>query len=661
MCPWVLALGKPDWAKPYLTLPTPTGAYIARNDGWVVVYGEIELALRTERSIEMRHRFVLENLADRDETFNLTIAYDEGQQELADLALNVQRTLWHEINLNRTAVKASVKESSQVVIASAEKIAPHRRVVLEYTLADRLGFNPWAFAFIPRPEPIAAMRVFLAPDAAARGLRLELRLPGGGAPPPALALGEDGGWTVSAVPAWSRITGKNLLYQPAWSDLYPYFLAHQSASVAASFPAYAAHYRKAWDERAKEIDSAQVREKVAALANGATGPRAVAVRLGSFVQHEIQYDDSNAKSMDSWLPLATQETLRSGRADCKAKVMLMQALLAAAGIESVPVLMRNGSDYYAWGAAPGTAFFNHVVLAVHLQDGGSPPPATLIEGPAKGWVLFDPTVTTAAFGSAVPGFEGVPALFMGEATEPVFTIHTLPPSAYSTRIDIRLALSDKGAARGQVEMVDNGQSPLLGQLLLIGGADDRKRRVVETLAGQVNQIQVLECLVKRAGETPSGGSELHLVFSAPTGLQEMSSSALLDSPLAVAALLAGLPCGFRPGVPPKPDDAAAIEPPWDARLNASGLMIVVDVDVTLSLPARFTWTPPARRQEDHPWVKLESGWAAAGGHDWKGTLHLEIPRGQWPAAERKARLKLMDELLSGLYNPVVLSKAPPQG
>src|SRR5262245_63942748 len=31
------AYAKPEWAKPYLDLPTPQGPYIARNDAWVIV------------------------------------------------------------------------------------------------------------------------------------------------------------------------------------------------------------------------------------------------------------------------------------------------------------------------------------------------------------------------------------------------------------------------------------------------------------------------------------------------------------------------------------------------------------------------------------------------------------------------------------------------
>ncbi|MCU0293320.1 MAG: hypothetical protein MUF10_15230, partial [Thermoanaerobaculaceae bacterium] len=61
------ALGKPDWARPVLELPTPTGGYIARNDAWVVVWGEVELGLAGPGRLSARHRLVLENLSRQPE------------------------------------------------------------------------------------------------------------------------------------------------------------------------------------------------------------------------------------------------------------------------------------------------------------------------------------------------------------------------------------------------------------------------------------------------------------------------------------------------------------------------------------------------------------------------------------------------------------------
>jgi hypothetical protein len=152
------ALGRPDWAKPYLTLPTPSGSYIAKSDAWAVVYGEVTFGLHGEHSIEVHYRLILENMTAGEEPFVMQLAYDEGAEELSDLSLDVERTLWHSINLKREAVRASVSEGPQVLLASAERIESHKRVVLEYTISDRLGVTPWGVVFVLRGEPICRAR-----------------------------------------------------------------------------------------------------------------------------------------------------------------------------------------------------------------------------------------------------------------------------------------------------------------------------------------------------------------------------------------------------------------------------------------------------------------------------------------------------------------------
>src|ERR1043166_5901250 len=73
-----VADAKPEWAKPYLELPTPRGPFIAKNDRWVVVRGEVEFAYTDDKSkaIETRHRLLIENVSDRTETFTAVIRFD---------------------------------------------------------------------------------------------------------------------------------------------------------------------------------------------------------------------------------------------------------------------------------------------------------------------------------------------------------------------------------------------------------------------------------------------------------------------------------------------------------------------------------------------------------------------------------------------------------
>lgn len=654
IAPGARALGRPDWAKPFLTLPSPAGGYIAKNDTWAVVYGEVTFSLKGEQSIETHYRLILENMTGGEEAYVMTLAYDEGAQELADLSLDVERTLWHEINLKRQANRVSVAQAEQFIWAGAEKIEAHRRVVLEYSLADRLGVTPWAVEYVFRGEPVARMRYSLAPGAAARGLKLELVTPGNGQPPPGFSQEPDGAWVVSAVPALGRLRTSRLVYQPSLAALYPYFLVTAGGGEGGSFRGFAARYRGLWDARASEIEAAQVAERVEALTRGAATLGEKARRLARFVQHEIQYDASRASSVDSWLPITTRETLRAMKGDCKGKALLAQALFRAIGVESVPILLHSGLEYHAWDGRLGTAQINHVVLAVDMRREPAPYPATLLEGPARDWVLFDPTVETADFGQALPGHEGFPALLVGDAAEPVFTIRTKAPSVARTRADVRLALRDDGALHGRVAASDNGHSAFIARLVLALSDDDYRRELATAVGEQVPGARLAGSTRRHADGDPGGAMALEFEFVSAQPLQRMSRAALLESPLALVGLVAGLPRGFNAAAPPKPEDVVKLEPPWDARLNTTGMDTAVDASFTLAVPATFGFTPPAPRHEARPWLAFDLAWTADGAHAWKGELHLETVRGAWPREERKDRVTLMDGLLTDLFAPLML-------
>lgn len=651
------ALGRPDWAKPYLTLPAPSGSYIAKNDAWAVVYGEVTFALRGEHSIEVHYRLILENMTAGEEPFVMQLAYDEGAEELSDLSLDVERTLWHSINLKREAVRASVSEGPQVLLASADRIESHKRVVLEYTISDRLGVTPWGVVFVLRGEPICRARFSVEKGSAARGLELQLVTPSGADPPPGFNRDADGSWVVSSVPAASRVRSSRLVYQPSRTDLYPYFVAVATTGAEGSFRGFAAYYRTLWDKRAAEIDAAQVKERAEALTKGAGSPCEKAARLARFVQHDIQYDGSRARSADSWVPIGTQETLRAMKADCKGKALLAQALLRAVGIESTPVLVRSDTAYFSWGSRPSTAFINHVILVVDLRREAVPCPATLREGPAKGWVLFDPTLETADFGEPLPGYEGLPALFVGDDPQPVFTIRTGVPSVARTRVDVHVVVDDAGRLSGQVRATDNGSSAFVTRLALNRSDDEVRRELLDALGQRLPDVSLVDYGRTRAGTSGARATALEFSYESSRPLQRMSRESLLESPLAVVATVAGLPPGFAAAPPLNAGDVVKLEPPWDAKLNTNGLHTVVDATVSLTLPANLGFTPPKPRHEARPWLTFDLAWTQDGPHGWKGELHLETPRGVWPREERVERVVLMDAILTDLYAPLLLEPA----
>ncbi len=646
------ALGKPDWARPYLSLPTPSGAYIAKSDHWAIVYGEVEFAHGAGRGLEERCRFIIENLTDAPLNYTGRVEYDQGVYELHDLALNIQKILWHEINLEMRAGKVSVENGTCVVLVGNEPIEPHKRVVLEYTLSDKLGFLPWTYEHVAQNYPAARLR-FKSADPA---IKVALRSPGG-AVLQGFSQEASGDWVVEGVPAVGRLP-EDRLFEPDHQERFPMLIASLPKEGAGSFSDFIGIYRKAWEERIQGTDMVPISQRAAALCEGVRSPTEKACRLAAFVQHEIRYDDSNEKSLEGWVPLGAQEALRGMKADCKGKVMLLQLLLKVVGIESAPLLLRAPEAWFEWGDAPPTAFLNHVILAADLRSEPASP-AVLTEGPLKGWVLFDPVVETASFGQPMPGHEGLPALVGAgpRSQAPLFVIHTAMPSVETSHVEMEAFVDSFGAALYKVRLDDNGQSSLIRRLTASFSEADQEAAVRAKLASLFPVASLRTSRFTRASVVELS-SRLSLEVVSPRALQNLSSSSLLENPLGLAALFVDIPNGLPPRIPVKPDDQVAAGPPWDVKLNALGTTSVLDAVVRLSLPPGFAWTPPSQSVQEKPFLRYSLAWDSDGERRWKGTLHLEMRRGSWLPAERKATLQCVDEVFASLYSPLVLTKTP---
>ena len=651
------ALGRPDWAIPFLSLPTPTGTYIAPADSWVVVYEEVHYDLSATGRITEQHRSIIENMTDQEATFARFVEYDEGQQQISGLSLAVQRSvLWHDINVDQKSVQGGEAGATRFVVTGAEKIAPRHRVVWEYTLSDKLGFMPWDHALFPEGLPVAKKRIQVSPEAAAKGLTLRLMTPGGAPPPASFAKEADGSWTATSIPASSRIPA-DLVFQPESCELYPYALVTLSGEDQASWTTFAQSYSTAWTDAAAKVDTKQLGEYAAGLCKGLSTSMDKARRLAAFVQDDIQYDDSNERAMSAWLPLAPEESLRSMKADCKGKVMLLTGLLGTQGIEAVPILLRSSDRYFAWGSHVASARFNHVICAVNLPGAGTPLPATLTEGPLKGWVLFDPTDQGYRIGEPLPGHEGLPAFSVAAGKVGSFILHTATPSVESTQVQVKTELLSTDDLIYDLAVSDNGGSPLMQHLLASFSDEKTKTYLVDKFTSATSaRLALTPSAVTRASADPSGRATFKGGFIVQHGRQELTASSLIPNPMALVAIVSGIPNGLARRDPPTAQERIELTAPWDAKLNASGRGYEVSAKASLVLGGAFTLTPPAPREEDRPWLQYACTWKKTGDRTWECSFRLSVPRGTWTAADRKTRLQVVDELFRGLYAPLMLSK-----
>jgi hypothetical protein len=184
----------------------------------------------------------------------------------------------------------------------------------------------------------------------------------------------------------------------------------------ASYPELAAAVRQ------RLADQAAPTPPVAALAReitaGLTDPRARALTLSDWVRTRIRHTDASLY-LEGEKPRPAAAVLAARTGTGEEMVVLLQALLAASGIDSSAALVNRGSDY-ALPLAPMPAAFDH--LLVYL-------PALKL--------YLDPATDTIAAGYLPPSLLGKPVLLVaggGFAMTPMMQ----PQSVRATAtIDIR--------------------------------------------------------------------------------------------------------------------------------------------------------------------------------------------------------------------------------
>jgi transglutaminase-like putative cysteine protease len=124
----------------------------------------------------------------------------------------------------------------------------------------------------------------------------------------------------------------------------------------------APHYRR------HAVPDARLARRARAITAGLDDPRARVLAIQRWVQRNIRYRAEYA-GLSAWLPTRDAAAiLRAGEGDCKDHVVLMQALLEAAGIASTPALMHIAFDGYSVPAQANPAMFDHVLNYVPALD-----------------------------------------------------------------------------------------------------------------------------------------------------------------------------------------------------------------------------------------------------------------------------------------------------
>ena len=236
-------------------------------------------------------------------------------------------------------------------------------------------------------------------------------------------------------------------------------------------------YAKLQSDRAAPDEA--VKAKAAELTRGANTPEEKARRLYSFVAQNIRYV-SLSFGVGRFQPHAASEVLQNGYGDCKDKHTLLQALLAAQGIRSYPVLIN--AFHKIDPDVPSPAQFNHLITAAKVGENLT-------------WL--DSTAEVAPYGLIAYQLRNKQAVVA--TTEPVGGVRRTPidtPVKNGTILNVKARVSELGNIDADVDLSASGDSdwPLRAALRAVPQANWKDTLQVFSsawrLPGDVSDIHI---------------------------------------------------------------------------------------------------------------------------------------------------------------------------
>jgi hypothetical protein len=161
---------------------------------------------------------------------------------------------------------------------------------------------------------------------------------------------------------------KTTVEKPVEAEVSAVGLIDQSPRLAvSSFPDYDALGKAYWkvaEDKAKVTPA--VKALAAEITKGITDQRAQAKAIFEWVNQNIRYIYIGF-GHSAVVPHDSSAILTNRYGDCKDYVVILQSLLAAQGIESVPVIIRSDLSYWTPKVAALEAF-NHVIIYIPSLD-----------------------------------------------------------------------------------------------------------------------------------------------------------------------------------------------------------------------------------------------------------------------------------------------------
>lgn len=249
------------------------------------------------------------------------------------------------------------------------------------------------------------------------------------------AIGIEGGRVESDIPGKSKWIWTIKDHSGQRPELYAINAINYSPRIAATTFADFNELADAYLER--ESDKEKVTDEVRKLADkitaGLTNPRDQAAALYHWVAGNNRYV-ALAFGLGGVVPRDADTIIQTGYGDCKDKVVLLNALLAAKGIKSAPVLINARDVYWQPDVASPFGVYNHAITYLPEFD-----------------MFLDPTSETAPFGTLPYPLFSKSAL-VTRGLDKGSGLKVLPDSSPETSTSDNLTtitISDDGTAKGK--------------------------------------------------------------------------------------------------------------------------------------------------------------------------------------------------------------------
>lgn len=218
----------------------------------------------------------------------------------------------------------------------------------------------------------------------------------------------------------------------------PFDLTRTNGASVSTFASYG-DIARVYGERAlpKAVPTARVRKLADEIAAGKTGQREIAQALYEWVSLNINYA-GNCIGLGAVVPRDQDFVLDNRIGDCKDHATLLQALLAAKGIEATQALINSGTTY-TLAPVPVASAVNHVLNYLPGLD-----------------LYLDATAKGIAFGELPWAVAGKPVL---RVDRPDLAARTPAPARLGNRqrMDTQLTIAEDGSMKGTMKVELDGR------------------------------------------------------------------------------------------------------------------------------------------------------------------------------------------------------------